>query len=136
MNYETTVNASSDGEAAEGERLAGAENKNRRRMLIAVAVIVLLMLAAIAHFVRNNKEPDFAAREGQAPTVTVAVPGTTLVQRQIQATGTLAARRAMPVGVVGDGGRVRRGCRASADRVGCAGRGGARRRGRGGRGRR
>ena len=106
MNYETTVNASSDGEAAEGERLAGAENKNRRRMLIAVAVIVLLMLAAIAHFVRNNKEPDFAAREGQAPTVTVAVPGTTLVQRQIQATGTLAARRAMPVGVVGDGGRI------------------------------
>ena len=40
------------------------------------------------------------------PTVTVMIPGSSTMQAMINATGTLAARREMPVGVVGEGGRV------------------------------
>jgi RND family efflux transporter MFP subunit len=47
-----------------------------------------------------------ADREEQAPRITVVAPGTTTIEGAISATGTLAARRAMPVGVVGEGGRV------------------------------
>jgi HlyD family secretion protein len=43
---------------------------------------------------------------GQVPTVTVIVPGRQPVARTITATGTLAARVDMPVGVAGEGGMI------------------------------
>lgn len=43
-----------------------------------------------------------------APRVTVIVPGRTQVARIVSATGSLAARREMPVGVAGEGGQVTR----------------------------
>ena len=43
---------------------------------------------------------------GQIPAVTVLAPGSGTIEGVINATGTLAARREMPVGVVGEGGRV------------------------------
>ena len=45
-------------------------------------------------------------RRGRRPRVTVVVPGRQQVARTITATGTLAARRDMPVGVAGEGGKV------------------------------
>jgi HlyD family secretion protein len=52
-----------------------------------------------------------AAAEGEegeraAPSVTVMVPGRTTVSHVISSTGTLAARREMPVGVAGEGGQI------------------------------
>ncbi|RYY35856.1 MAG: efflux RND transporter periplasmic adaptor subunit, partial [Sphingomonadales bacterium] len=44
----------------------------------------------------------------QLPTVTVAVPGRQTVQSIVSGTGSLAARREMPVGVAGEGGMVTR----------------------------
>src|SRR3546814_5785275 len=44
----------------------------------------------------------------QIPTVTVMQPGSNTIVRDISATGTIAARREMPVGVAGEGGRVTR----------------------------
>ncbi|HMJ93985.1 MAG TPA: efflux RND transporter periplasmic adaptor subunit [Allosphingosinicella sp.] len=44
--------------------------------------------------------------KGAAPAVTVVVPGHQQVARLINATGTLGARRDMPVGIAGEGGRV------------------------------
>jgi len=44
----------------------------------------------------------------QAAAVTVVTPGKTMVAGEIDAPGTLAARRPMPVGVVGEGGQVLR----------------------------
>ena len=41
-----------------------------------------------------------------APVVTVSVPGTTMVASTVRGTGSIAARRDMPVGVQGEGGRV------------------------------
>src|SRR3546814_8416968 len=51
---------------------------------------------------------DGAAGTGAAnvPTITVMVPGLQSVQTAIAANGSIAARREMPVGVVGEGGQV------------------------------
>src|SRR5690606_38319578 len=56
----------------------------------------------------SGGEPAEEAGAGadQAPAVSVVVPGRTTVIGNINATATLAARREMPVGVVGEGGRV------------------------------
>ena len=51
---------------------------------------------------------DAAKTIVQAPSVTVVAPGRTTVQGQINATGTLAARRELPVGVAGEGGQIAR----------------------------
>ncbi|NWP74961.1 biotin/lipoyl-binding protein, partial [Escherichia coli] len=48
------------------------------------------------------------ANQSQIPTVTIAVPGRHAVQTVISGTGSLAAKREMPVGVVGEGGLVTR----------------------------
>ena len=49
---------------------------------------------------------DAAGGDKQLPTVSVIVPGRQTVDRVISATGNLAARREMPVGVAGEGGMV------------------------------
>ncbi len=53
-------------------------------------------------------ESAAAAAQGQAmPVVSVIVPGRQAVEHVISVTGTLAARREMPVGVAGEGGAGR-----------------------------
>jgi RND family efflux transporter MFP subunit len=87
--------------------------RRRRRTIIAV-VIALVALIAIAFFFMaggsdDKKGADKAAAKGggeAAPAVTVVVPGRQQVGRIISATGQLAARRDMPVGIAGEGGRV------------------------------
>ncbi|WP_421993402.1 efflux RND transporter periplasmic adaptor subunit [Qipengyuania sp.] len=112
MNYEAGVIAE------KGETISvdfepvdqAAEEKRRsdRRKIIIIAVLIVLGLAIAAFFaMRGNGTTTPAGDENaQAPTVTVVTPGRTTVEGQITATGTLAARREMPVGVVGEGGRV------------------------------
>jgi RND family efflux transporter MFP subunit len=115
MNYETTVDLDKDsGGAATGHYHPGAQldgtdavtSKRLKYMLVALAAIVV-MITAYVMMTSGSGEPQFAAGGGgQVPTVTVVTPGRTTVAGEITATGTLAARRAMPVGVVGEGGRV------------------------------
>ena len=50
--------------------------------------------------------PAAGAEGQQLPTVTVIVPGRQQVARTLSATGTLAARRDLPVGVPGEGGQI------------------------------
>lgn len=83
------------------------QRSRRRRILIAVAIIVALIIGGGLLFYGGAEEKPFAPQQGvQIPTVSVVAPGRTTVEGTIRATGTLAARRAMPVGVVGEGGRV------------------------------
>ena len=88
--------------------------KRRRRRRIIIAVVAVLALAAIAAFVlmgRGEKAATAADAAGKAdalPSVTVVVPGRQQVASTISATGTLAARRDMPVGIAGEGGMVAR----------------------------
>ena len=108
MNYEAKVTDLSGTESVlidDGE--LDTQRSRRRRILIAVAIIVALIIGGGLLFYGGTEEQVFPVEEGeQVPTVSVLAPGRASVEGTISATGTLAARRAMPVGVVGEGGRV------------------------------
>lgn len=110
MNYESSVTADSP-EYTTADR-ADADDRtgrsSRRGLWITVALLAVALIAAIAYYVMGSGEPapDAGADAAQAPAITVVSPGSGSIQGEITATGTLAARRAMPVGIAGEGGRV------------------------------
>lgn len=109
MNYETTVTGEGGRPLAGEFETPDAENRSRsrrRRFIVIGIIIAALIAAAVGWQMTSAPAAPVADREGQAPTVTVIAPGQTTVEGEITATGTLAARREMPVGVVGEGGRV------------------------------
>ncbi len=85
-------------------------DRNRRRIIIAAVIAAILIVAGGAYYFFGKSNDPVASAEAekaaQAQTVSVVVPGRDTVARTINATGTLAARREIPVGVVGEGGRV------------------------------
>jgi len=103
MNYETTMSATLDGEILQDD-----QDRKQRRIRIAAIIAAILVIAGGAYyfFGSSSSAPTDADKTGQAQTVTVVAPGRDNVVRAINATGTLAARREIPVGVVGEGGRV------------------------------
>jgi HlyD family secretion protein len=109
MNYETTVTADrAEGYPADLDGEMNARTTRRRRLII-IGVIALVVLGATAFFVtRGGSGANVAAGEDQSqlPVISVITPGTTTIEGQIEASGTLAARRPLPVGSVGEGGRV------------------------------
>ena len=118
MNYETTMDVSRrhDGEPASDADLsspgaaigAGDDSGAKRKKLLLVAALIAAALIA-AYFLLSQGKEETAfqpTEEGVLPAVTVIAPVAGTLQGQINATGTLAARREMPVGVVGEGGRV------------------------------
>jgi RND family efflux transporter MFP subunit len=104
MNYETRFAPEADLDADD------AAAARRKRLIIVVAVAVALAMAALALTLMSGSTGDDAAVQdaGQVPLVTVIVPGSQTIDRVVNATGSLAARREMPVGVVGEGGMVLR----------------------------
>jgi RND family efflux transporter MFP subunit len=83
------------------------KRRTDRRRIIIIAGLIVLGLAIAAYFaMRGGTTTPAGEEDAQAPTVTVVRPGRTTVEGEITATGSLAARREMPVGVVGEGGRV------------------------------
>ena len=107
MNYETTV--SLDGKHTvimERTDEDDVRRRRRRNLILAAIVIVLAAIGAWYLFSGGDSAADGGGDTVQAPAVSVIVPGRTTVNGTINATGTLAARREMPVGVVGEGGRV------------------------------
>ncbi|PSJ37704.1 efflux RND transporter periplasmic adaptor subunit [Allosphingosinicella deserti] len=93
-----------------------ARRRKRRNIILAAAVVLVALVAAVLVFGsgKSGDDPAAAAKAGEAaggaggqtPRVSVIVPGRQQVVRTISATGTLAARRDMPVGVAGEGGKV------------------------------
>jgi RND family efflux transporter MFP subunit len=102
MNRETSFSSS--------DTLVVVDRSRRRRNIIIAAVVGIgILVAAFLIFGRGGDQQAAAGAEaagGQIPTVTVIVPGRTQVARTIAATGSLAARVDMPVGVAGEGGMV------------------------------
>lgn len=94
------------------ERLAlpgePAPSGRGRKIVVAIVVVALLALVTWAMFGRKKADPAAGQKVEQMPSVTVIVPGRKTVDRTLSATGTLAARREMPVGVAGEGGMVTR----------------------------
>ena len=110
MNYESGVMAEKgdpitvDFDPDEDDRLE--KRRTDRRRIIIIAGLIVLGLAIAAYFaMRGGTTTPAGEEDAQAPTVTVVRPGRTTVEGEITATGSLAARREMPVGV-GEGGRV------------------------------
>ncbi|TRD11435.1 efflux RND transporter periplasmic adaptor subunit [Erythrobacter insulae] len=111
MNYETTITA----EVAEGipadladVRSEGGSGK-KRALLIGGLGVFGLLLAIAAYFALAGGEPAGMADDNdneQAPVVSVITPGKTTISGVVEVPGTIAARREMPVGIVGEGGRV------------------------------
>lgn len=83
-----------------------ANGKSTRRwiwvVLAAIAVVVVIWFLLHKGDAPNG-EANAAAQE---PAVTVTIPGRASVMGEVTATGSLAARRDMPVGSVGEGGQV------------------------------
>ncbi|MCA1748088.1 MAG: efflux RND transporter periplasmic adaptor subunit [Sphingomonadales bacterium] len=107
------MNVEPDFARENAESLEAAETANRRsRRLRAIIIGVVALVAAIlvAFLLMRGGAGENAgvagAPEQSLPTVTVMVPGSQNISSVISATGTLAARREMPVGVAGEGGQV------------------------------
>lgn len=107
MNRETRLQGS--------DTLIVVDRSKRRRNIIIAAVVGLaaILIAFMALSGGGGEEKQAAAGAGaggpgggQVPTVTIVVPGRQSVARTIAATGTLAARVDMPVGIAGEGGMV------------------------------
>jgi HlyD family secretion protein len=110
MNYESSIGmdpAATSG--LNGDPFAAdldGDRRSRRRLWL-IALVVAILLAGIWFWLhRGAATADPAPKKDEAPIVTVVTPGRTTVEGTISATGTLAARREMPVGSVGEGGQV------------------------------
>ncbi|OYZ42866.1 MAG: efflux transporter periplasmic adaptor subunit, partial [Novosphingobium sp. 16-62-11] len=107
MNYETTIDAEgvlalNDLDGADGAR------RSRRRIWIIAAIVIVVLIAAW-YFMHGSGSSGAESGAGeQSQVVTVVVPGKTTISGMISASGTIAARRQMPVGVAGEGGQITR----------------------------
>ncbi len=109
MNYETRVDTSDTEDRVVLDEESADENKRQRRKRMWIVLAIVVAGALIAAFLLSGGEEEvaFAPEQGDtAPAVTVLAPGAGTLQSSINATGTLAARRSVPVGSVGEGGRV------------------------------
>lgn len=106
MNFESSIASDSDLLDPNGTDI---RRRNRNRIIVAIVVVIAALAAAYFFFGGSSAENGAAAgadKQSQAQTVTVITPGRDTIARSISATGTLAARREIPVGVVGEGGQV------------------------------
>ena len=110
MNIEASTWRKSALEDVTVDETVIVRRRKRRNILIVAAVLLLLAVVAFAMMTRGGGEkaaPAGKGREGAAlPAVTVIVPGRQDIPALLSATGTLAARRDMPVGVPGEGGQI------------------------------
>lgn len=89
-----------------------AARRRRRNLILAVVAMLVLLAVAFLMFGRGGEDTKVAVKAGggesaeAAPAVSVVVPGRQQVARTISATGQLAARYDMPVGIPGEGGKV------------------------------
>ena len=108
MNYESTIPPHADAAQEFDDPFAVSEDdraaRRKRVVLIGSVVAVLLIGLWFAMHRKGAGATDTAAAKAQA--VSVVVPGRAAVVGTISATGTLAARRDMLVGVAGEGGGV------------------------------
>jgi RND family efflux transporter MFP subunit len=95
------------------ETVVVVKRRRRRNLIIGALAAVVLLVAAIFLFGGRGEQaaapPPGAAKGGgggAVPNVTVIVPGRQQIGRSVTATGSIAARRDMPVGVPGEGGQV------------------------------
>lgn len=115
MNFETPKWGRSALDVAVVDDEAAQRRRRRNIILAAVAGLVVLILAFLMFRGGSHDGKQTAAKGGAGaaaqqqqdmPSVTIVVPGRQQVARTISATGNLAAKRDLPVGISGEGGQV------------------------------
>jgi HlyD family secretion protein len=109
MNYDAKIDTTGGEEHDSFNPLVVTDEEDRasnRRMWIIAAAAVVLMIGLWFLLHHKGAEQIDTNAKSQAPVVTVIAPGRTTVAGEISATGTLAARRQLPVGSAGEGGQV------------------------------
>ena len=107
MNYETTIVADRAETLSGNYDTAEAAPRSRKRLIVGALIVLALAIAAWFAFGAGSQNAVPAAdKDSQLPVVTVIAPGRATVEGTISATGTVGARREVPIGVVGEGGRV------------------------------
>ncbi len=108
MNYEAGMLDRQEQLGFEGE----PARRGRRWLWIGLGAFVLVVIAGFLLMGRSANKPVPAAKGGkdqsQLLTVTVSAPGQQTASTIVTGTGSLAAKREMPVGVAGEGGIVTR----------------------------
>jgi HlyD family secretion protein len=120
MNYESSF---SRDETARVDAQGNTVRAERRLWPVLLGVVAIAAIIAAAYFAFSKKSGLDApagvkastaktatgtGKDKEAPNVTVIVPGRSTVPNIVNATGTLAARRDLPIGAVGEGGLVTR----------------------------
>ena len=115
MNIETEILSAERRSAYLGDDgMTNPKDKSRRWLYVILAIILIAIAGAAAYYFMNKDAAPAAAAEKKAEgdkqqqSVTVIAPGQQTIVRSINATGTLAARNEVPIGVVGEGGLVSR----------------------------
>ena len=117
MNFESTKWRRGALEGTETDEVIIVRRRRNRIILMIVAALLLVALAVFMFAggsggdkteVKVAAGPGGPKGGGAIPSVTVIVPGRQDIPNTISATGSLAARRDMPVGVPGEGGQIRR----------------------------
>lgn len=123
MNYETKIEEHTTVEADGSvtyDAVAEAERRRRRWFILGALALIAATLFGAWYLFNRDKAPanasgQAAAAQGTAkgdgaakdvPTVSVTVPARQTIENILYASGTLGARREVPIGVVGEGGRV------------------------------
>ncbi|MEQ1542795.1 MAG: efflux RND transporter periplasmic adaptor subunit [Novosphingobium sp.] len=110
MNFDSRIDAPADhgGDGARNPLLeVDDEDRRSKRWLIVSAVAGVLAMIAVWFMVHKGDGAAEAEKgKEQAPVITVVTPGRATIAGQITGTGTLAARRELPVGIPGEGGQV------------------------------
>lgn len=109
MNYETPLDTDQGGTAAlpdPGQPGAGPSgDSGRRRRLVAAGIILAAVLLGAVLLIGGQGGGDETS-DPELPVVSVVAARPSTIAGTVETTGTLAARRELPVGSVGEGGRV------------------------------
>ena len=110
MNYDAKIDTDhgrvSDVDGDPLHTDSASEKRGNRRVLI-IGLVALAIIIGLWFLSKGTGGASVSEEPGnQAAVVSVIAPGTTTIPGRVEASGTLAARRELPVGAVGEGGRV------------------------------
>lgn len=109
MNYDAKIDTAT-GMSADTTQVyeveAVRDPRARRRIWLIVGAVVIVALAIWFLVQSRADKPAETSTAAQVPVVSVAAPGRASIAGEITGTGSIAARREMPVGAVGEGGQV------------------------------
>ena len=107
MNYDATIDTAEESTQYNPLVENDEEDRKSRRRVWLIVAAVFVAIAGLAFWMKKDSAaPATKDASAQAPVVTVISPGRQTIAGEISVTGSLAARREMPVGSVGEGGQI------------------------------